>query len=150
MQSRNAVEVADRNSRVRAYVMAAAGLAFLLIHVVFRSYVSMGPETAEVLTRRVMWVVNVVVLLLALSTGGGLLNNREIRALVNDEVSQGNYTRSVALGFWVAMVTALVLHVFPNLLAYVGGDALYNTVTFSVAAAVLKFAYLELRAHRDA
>src|SRR5688500_14217687 len=77
MQSRNAVEVADRNSRVRAYVMAAAGLAFLLIHVVFRSYVGMGAETAEVLTRRVMWVVNVVVLLLGLSTGGGLLNNRE-------------------------------------------------------------------------
>ena len=69
---------------------------------------------------------------------------------MNDEVSQGNYRTSVILGFWVAMGTALLLYAFPNVLAYIGGDAIYNTVTFSVAAAVLKFAYLELRAHRDA
>ena len=150
MQSGNAVEIADRNSRARAYVMAAAGIAFLLIYVVFRSYVFNGPETAAHLTRRVMWVVNVVVLLLGLATGGGLLNNRQIRALVNDEVSQSNYRTSIILGFWVAMFTALVLYVFPNLLEYIGGDSLLNTVTFSVAVAVLKFAYLELRAHRDA
>jgi hypothetical protein len=130
--------------------MGAAGIAFVLIHVVFRPYIGIGPETAEHLTRRVMWVVNVVVLLLGLSTGNGLLNNREIRALVNDEVSQSNYRTSVILGFWVAMVTALALYLSPNLLGFMGGDAIYTTVTFSVAVAVLKFAYLEYRAHRDA
>lgn len=150
MQSSNAVEIADRNSRARAYVMAAAGIAFLLIHVIFRSYVGMGPETAEHLTRRVVWVVNVVVLLLGLLTGGGLLNNQQIRALVNDEVSQSNYRTSVILGFWVAMVTALALYLFPALQRYTGPDAIYTIVTFSVAIAVLKFAYLEFRAHRDA
>lgn len=150
MQSSNAVEIADRNSHARAYVMAAAGIAFLLIHVIFRSYVGMGPETAEHLTRRVVWVVNVVVLLLGLLTGGGLLNNQQIRALVNDEVSQSNYRTSVILGFWVAMVTALALYLFPALQRYTGPDAIYTIVTFSVAIAVLKFAYLEFRAHRDA
>jgi len=130
--------------------MAAAGIVFLLNHVIFRSYIGMGPETAEHLTRRVMWLVNVVVLLLALSTGGGLLNNRQIRALVNDEVSQSNYRTSVALGFWVAMVTALGLYAFPALQRFTGPDALYTVVTFSVTVAVLKFAYLEFRAHRDA
>jgi hypothetical protein len=97
-----------------------------------------------------MWVVNAVVLLLALSTGGGLLNNRQIRALVNDEVSQSNYRTSVILGFWVAMVTALALYVFPSLQRLTGPDALYTVVTYSVCVAVLKFAYLEFRAHRDA
>ena len=150
MQSEDLVEIADRNSRARAYVMAAAGIAFLLIHVVFRSYVGMGPETAEHLTRRVVWVVNVVILLLGLLTGGGLLNNRQIRALVNDEVSQTNYRTSAILGFWVAMVTALALYVFPSLERFTGPDAIYTVVTFSVAGAVLKFAYLEFRAHRDA
>lgn len=150
MQSGNAVEIADRNSRARAYVMAAAGIAFLLIYVIFRPYISLGPETAQHLTRRVMWVVNVVVLLLGLLTGGGLLNNQQIRALVNDEVSQSNYRTSVILGFWVAMVTALVMYLIPNFLAFMGGDPIYTTVTFSVTVAVLKFAYLEYRAHRDA
>ena len=150
MQSQDAVEIADRNSRARAYVMAAAGIVFLLNHVIFRAYIGMGPETAEHLTRRVMWVVNVVVLLLALSTGGGLLNNRQIRALVNDEVSQSNYRTSVILGFWVAMVAALAVYVFPALQRFTGPDALYTVVTYSVSVAVLKFAYLEFRAHRDA
>jgi hypothetical protein len=85
-----------------------------------------------------------------LLTGGGLLNDRQIRALVNDEVSQSNYRMSVILGFWVAMVTALVLYVFPNVLSVMGGDPIFTAVTFSVAVAVLKFAYLEHRAHRDA
>lgn len=150
MQSQDLVEIADRNSRARAYVMAAAGIVFLLNHVIFRSYIGIGPETAEHLTRRVMWVVNAVVLLLALSTGGGLLNNRQIRALVNDEVSQSNYRTSVILGFWVAMVTALALYVFPSLQRLTGPDALYTVVTYSVSVAVLKFAYLEFLAHRDA
>ena len=150
MQSHDLVEIADRNSRARAYVMAAAGIVFLLLHVIFRSQLGMGPETAGHLTRRVMWVVNVVFLLLGLWTGGGILNNRQIRALVNDEVSQSNYRTSVILGFWVAMVTALALYVFPALQRLTGPDVLYTVVTYSVSVAVLKFAYLEFRAHRDA
>jgi hypothetical protein len=150
MQSQDAVEIADRNSRKRAYVMAAAGLAFLVIYVVFRPYINLGPETAQHLTRRLVWVVNVVMLLLCLLTGGGILTNREIRALVNDEVSQSNYRTSVILGFWVAMVTALALYVFPRVLSFMGDNAIYTVVTLSVAVAVLKFAYLEYRAHRDA
>jgi len=150
MQSQDLVEIADRNSRARAYVMAAAGIVFLLLHVIFRSQLGMGPETAGHLTRRVMWVVNVVFLLLGLWTGGGILNNRQIRALVNDEVSQSNYRTSVILGFWVAMVTALALYVFPAVQIFTGPDALHTVVTYSVSVAVLKFAYLEFRAHRDA
>ena len=150
MQSQDAVEIADRNSRGRAIVMAAAGIIFLVLHVIFRSQIGIGPETAGHLTRRVMWFVNVVVLLLSLSTGGGILNNRQIRALVNDEVSQSNYKTSLVLGFWVAMVTALALYAFPALQTYTGPDSIYTIVTYSVVVAVLKFAYLEFRAHRDA
>src|SRR5215210_1421616 len=150
MQPQAAVEIADRNSRARAYGMAPAGIVFLLNHVILRSYIGMGPETAEYLTRRVMWVINVLVLLVGLATGGGLLNNRQIRALVNDEVSQSNYRTGVILGFWVAMVAALALYVFPAVQRFTGSDAVYTVVTYGVSVAVLKFAYLEFRAHRDA
>jgi hypothetical protein len=97
-----------------------------------------------------MWSINVVVLLLCLATGGGILNDREIRALVNDEVSRANYRTSAIAGFWVAMISALLLYLIPAFAAIGGQDAIYIVVTLSVAIASLLFAYLELRAHRDA
>jgi hypothetical protein len=97
-----------------------------------------------------MWTVNVILLLAFLATGGGILTNREIRALVNDEVSRLNYKTSVVAGFWVAMITALAIYLIPGLDHFTGRQAVYVMVTSSVAVASITFSYLELRAHRDA
>ena len=49
-----------------------------------------------------------------LATGGGLLNNRQIRVLVNDEVSRSNYRTSVVAGYWVAMTAAMAVYFWPT------------------------------------
>ncbi len=150
MQSRTPVEIADRYSRKRTALVAAAAIVFVVGQLLGGPFFGSGPETAPHLTRGVVWTVNVIVLLLLLATGGGLLNDRQIRALVNDEISRKNYRTSVVAGFWIAMTTAMVLYIVPAFNHFTGREAVYIVVTASVAVASLAFAYLEHRAHRDA
>jgi hypothetical protein len=150
MQSGTPVEIADRNSRRRAIIVAAGTIVFVAAQALGRGVFGTTTDTALYFSRNVMWSVNVILLLAFLATGGGILTNREIRALVNDEVSRANYKTSVVAGFWVAMVTALAIYLVPQLDHFTGRQAVYLVVTASVAVACLMFSYLELRAHRDA
>ena len=149
MQSRTPVEIADIRSRKRAIIVAAAAATFI-VGQAFGGPVTGGrPETAAHLTRGLVWTVNVIVLLLCLATGGGILTDRGIRALVNDEVSRLNYKTSIVAGFWVAMTSALALYLIPALDRFTGREAVYIVVTASVTVTSLVFSFLELRANRD-
>jgi hypothetical protein len=150
MESRTPVEIADRNSRKRAVIVAAAAIVFVLGQLLGRTEFRSQTDTGLYLSRSIMWTVNVILLLAFLATGGGILTNREIRALVNDEVSRLNYKTSVVAGFWVAMITALAIYLIPGFDHFTGRQAVYVVVTSTVAVASITFAYLELRAHRDA
>jgi hypothetical protein len=145
MSSSSPVEIADQVSRKRAIIVAVAALAFLIIHVVLRPFFySAHNGNID------WWAVNAVVLLAGLATGGGILNRREIRLLVNDEVARSNYRTAVLAGYWVAMVGAMGVYLVPELGALSARDAIYAIVTSSIVVALLTFSYLELRAHRDA
>jgi hypothetical protein len=150
MQSRTPVEIADKNSRRRAIIVAAGTIVFVVGQLLSRTEFRSQADTGLYLSRSIMWSVNVILLLAFLATGGGILNNREIRALVNDEVSRLNYKTSVVAGFWVAMTMALAIYLIPGLDHFTGRQAVYVVVTSSVAVASIVFSYLELRAHRDA
>lgn len=147
MQSRTPVEIADRVSRKRAVGVAAAALVFLLVQIVVHPFFS-GPDTGR-RARTDIWAINAVVLLFLLATGGGLLNRREIRVLVNDEVSRSHYKTAVVAGFWVAMTTAMGLYLLPAFRDLTARGTAYVIVTASISVALLAFAFLEYRAHRD-
>ena len=149
MQSKTPVEIADRYSRRRAFGVAAAAIVFLAVQVISRPFFVAGGNTAQH-AKIDMWAVNAVVLLLLLATGGGLLNNGRIRALVNDEVSRSNYRTSVVAGFWVAMAAAMGLYLVPGLHSVTARETAYIVVSSSIVVALLTFSYLEYRAHRDA
>jgi len=150
MESRNLVEIADRNSRKRAIIVAAAAIVFVAGQAMGGPAFTDTADRALHNMRTGAWALNVVLLLAFLATGGGLLNNPQIRALVNDEVSRANYRTSIVAGFWVAMTSALVLYLVPAFATLTARQTLYLVLTLSVAVASLSFAYLELRAHRDA
>ena len=150
MRPNEAVEIADQRSRKRAVIAAAAVLVFLGSQVLANPFFGGEPSNARLLTPHVMWAVNAVILLLILATGGGLAGKREIRALVNDDVSRSHSRTATVTGFWVAMATALGLYVFPGADGVSGRAAVYVVVTSSVAVSLLTFAYLENRAHLDA
>jgi len=150
METKSPVEIADRNSRKRAIIVAAAAIIFVAGQALGRIEFRSQPDHGLYMSRSIMWSVNVILLLAFLATGGGVLTRREIRELVNDEVSRMNYKTSVVAGFWVAMTVALVIYLFPAFATLTGKQAVYLVVTSTVAVASAVFAYLELRAHRDA
>lgn len=150
MESRDLVEIADKNSRKRAIIVAAGAIVFVAGQLLGGPAFRENADQSLYSARNIMWSVNVILLLAFLATGGGLLNNPQIRALVNDEVSRANYRVSVIIGFWVAMTSALVLYLVPAFAWMNAKQCLYSVLTLSVAITSLAFAYLELRAHRDA
>ena len=150
MQSRSPVELADRVSRKRAIGVAIAAGVFLMIQVVTRPAFTGEPETARHLSRAIMWAVNAAALLLLLFTGGGLMQKKEIRALVNDEVTRTHCRSAVAVGYWISMIIAMGLYAFAGAGDITAREAIYLIVTPSVCLALLVFSWLELRAHRDA
>jgi hypothetical protein len=146
------VEIADRMSRRRPVIVAAAALIFLAAQVVSRPFFGGGGGAHDTAHHAKIdaWAVNAAALLALLATGGGLLNRRQVRALVNDEVARSNYRTAVVAGYWVAMAAAMALYVASSFRSISAREAIYDIVTLSIVVALLVFSYLERRAHRDA
>ncbi|HKG95521.1 MAG TPA: hypothetical protein VKA84_26655 [Gemmatimonadaceae bacterium] len=148
MKPQNVVEFADQLSRRRALGIALATVAFLGVQLVarpvFRSdgYGASGP-------RAYMWALNAAALLLLLLPAGGFIWGRRVRELVNDEVSRANARTGAAAGFWMAMAAALAVYAVAASRALSAREAAYVVVTPATAVALLAFAWLESRAHRD-
>ena len=143
------VEIADKVSRKRALAVAIAAGVFLMIQIVTRPVFNSEPDTAH-LSRLIMWALNAAALLLLLYTGGGLMQKREIRALVNDEITRANSRSAVSVGYWIAMSIAMGLYALAGYRDLTAREAIYLIVTPSVGIALIAFSWLELRAHRDA
>ncbi len=147
MPLKSSVEIADRISRKRAMAGVAGALVFLVAQ-----GVRLLVESGSIAPRRTlldMWAINAIVLYALLATGGGLLNRREIRALVNDDVSRLHYKSAAVAGFWVAMTVAMGMYLLPNSAALTARDAVFVVVSPSIIVAIVVFSCLELRAHRD-
>jgi nicotinamide riboside transporter PnuC len=141
MDNRSPVEIADRLSRKRAILTAGTAVAFVVAQLL-----ATRPHTGQ----HALWTFWSLLLLVLLATGGGLLHQTKIRALMNDEVSRDHHRTAVGAGFWTAMVAALAFYWVPGVDTHPARAAIQLIVTIGLAAALLVFAYLELRAHRDA
>ncbi|MEW5927389.1 MAG: hypothetical protein AB1941_07890 [Gemmatimonadota bacterium] len=149
MNTANDVEIADRMSRRRAIVVGLAAVAFIAFQFVDNPFfIVSDPGTQRAVIRRVLWAAYTGALLLGLATGGGLLDRR-VRVLVDDEVSRGHYRTASTAGFWIAMATGMLIYLYGGYDLYTGQQAIYLVVTPAVAAALLVFAYLEMRALRS-
>ncbi|HKC81017.1 MAG TPA: hypothetical protein VKB91_07450 [Gemmatimonadaceae bacterium] len=148
MDSRSPVEIADQFSRRRVTLIAVATLVFLGIQVIAGPFWGVSRGTPYI--AQLGWAINAFALLLMLAIGSGLLRNRRVRALVDDEVSRHNREMGIIAGYWLAMATAMGLYVATAFRTFTAREALYLVVTPSVGVALLTFCYLEWRAHRDA
>ena len=133
------VDQADRNSR--GWLMAIAAAVLLALSV----FGAIDPVGTPDLERGLAWAVLILLWLAMLATGGGLLLRREVRGLMNDEVSAHNRRRAIEAGFWAAMAMAIGLYFasysWPVPLR--GGLAMLTEV--AIAAALIRYAWLELR-----
>jgi protein-S-isoprenylcysteine O-methyltransferase Ste14 len=137
----NDIERAERMSRGRAAIMALAALV-LVINLVLQygnpAYVGADPRGAS-------WLVVIGLWLFILWNGGGLRLKGNMRALLNDELSLQNRARALSTGFYVAVLGALVLYAIEWRVPVGAGDALKIVSAGALAAALLRYAWLEWR-----
>lgn len=95
------------------------------------------------------WLMLSIVILLALTTGGGWIYSREVRRLANDEATRAFRERGFRAGFLASMATCIVLY-FVSLFEPLGGrDAIHLVMTVGLVVTLLWFAFLERRASRN-
>jgi hypothetical protein len=148
MSPKSLIELADRKSRLRAPLFAAATLVFLFAQILTHPPFA-GAQYSHG-WRAYAWAFNVALLLLCLGGGGGYLNSRALRALIQDEVARRNNRAACTVGFWVAAILSLALYTIPRFQAFTGQQVAWIVVTLSSSAALLAFSWLEHRAHSDA
>ena len=147
MTPNSTVELADKFSRKRAWLVGAAAVAFAA-NVAGQIWLQ---RTGNVSTTRLdWWLIHAVVMLLIVATGGGLLIQPRVRALMNDEVAKSHFATGIVSGFWVAMLAAMTMYVLPTFRDLSVQTVVRVVVSTSVSVALLVFAWLEIRAHRDA
>lgn len=142
------VEIADRLSRRRARLTPFLAILFLSGQVIY----AVGPKVPTPATDQVkvgIWVMWAVTLLTLLATGGGLFHGKKIRALMEDEATIANRYRAYAVGFWLALSTAISIYVMTAFDKIAPREAIHIIITASIAGALITFGVLERRAHRS-
>jgi hypothetical protein len=141
-------EIAERLSQKRSRILFVLAAIFLSQQA---SYFS-GHDPARPVDHIKIgaWLVLSAVLLLMLATGGAWFRSAEVRALLNDEATREHRRTGFVNGFWAACLTAIGVYVVDMFEPLSGRDAVHIILTVAIAVALLTFARLERRAHRDA
>ena len=139
------VEEAERMGRARSRIFFVLAIVFFAGQSL---YFTSSPLTRDSHAKVGAWLILVVLILMLLATGGFLFRGRKVRDLLNDETSRLNRLASQALGFWVTIITALVVYVESIFDPLSLNEGLHIIVTLGVGAALISFAVRERRAHR--
>lgn len=136
------IEKAERISKARSLIMAIAAVVLLI-----QAVLGVGDEASSMtpVLRNATWGIMILFWLIILATGGWLRLGRNLRSLINDEVSLANRGLALQTGFWTAMLLALILY-FTSLFWTISvREALRVLTDLSIAAALIRYAWLELR-----
>jgi len=140
---------AEALSRRRARALPFLAIVFLLQQTTYFTGGGAGDRTVDHV-HIAAWLVLSIVLLLALATGGGWIYSRAVRDLANDEATRAHRDDALRLGFFVSMATCVLLYLVSFYEPLTGRDTLHLIMTLGIAAALLRFGFLERRALRDA
>jgi hypothetical protein len=147
--SRSDFETAERLGRRRTRALPALAAIFVAQQATFLGPV---PDLAAARTvdvvRVAAWVCLSLVLLAALWSNGFWFHSRSVRALLDDEVTRAHRGDAMSVGFLSAIVAAVALYIASMIGAVATREALHLVVTAGIATALLRFAFLERRAHR--
>lgn len=141
---------AEYLSKRRARMLPALALIFLSQQASFVSQMSGGQHVSAEKAKISAWLVLSVVLLLGLATKGFWLEPKEVRNLVDDENTHANRNEAMRWGFLFAMGSAIAIYVLTMFEVVTGREAVHIVLSFGIAAALIRWAVLERRAHRDA
>jgi hypothetical protein len=93
------------------------------------------------------WLLLALVVLAALLTGGFWQKSKALRALVEDDVTRANRADALRLGFGLAMATAIGLYAVSGSGGLTAREVIHIIVSVGLGASLLRFGFLERRAH---
>jgi hypothetical protein len=136
------IEQAERHSRSRALIMAVMAVVLLPL-----GLFGFGDEASSMapMLRHAMWGITILFWLLILATGGWLQLSRSVRSVMNDEGALAHRGAALQTGFWTAMILALAIYFASLQWAVSLREGLRILTDLTIAAALLRYAWLELR-----
>lgn len=141
-------EQAERLSKRRARMFPLLALIYVTQQASF--FASPMADRAVDHVKIGAWVISSIVLLAALLSGGAWLRPRAVRDLLDDETSRAHRADALGVGFVVAMAVAILLYVVGTVSPVTAREAIHVIVSAGIAAALIRFGWLEKRAMRDA
>jgi fucose 4-O-acetylase-like acetyltransferase len=139
-------ETAERLNRRRVRMLPILALFIVIQQAAF--YTSGDRLRPVDMVRNGGWVLLVAVILAGLITGGFWFRSREVRELMNDEVTRANRDSALTWGFTAATVAGIVLFAVESF-TYDGASArevIHIIVSSGLVIALLRFGFLERRA----
>lgn len=150
MAEQSIAQRADYLSRKRARILPVLAIIYITQQA---SYITMrsGPAHRSVDQIKISaWLVLSALLLAAIATNGFWFQPREVRAMINDEVTRANREDAMRFGFVFAMLTCIAVYFITMFQAVDGRDAVHIIMSDGLGAALIRWGWLERRAHRDA
>ncbi len=144
----NAFAEAERLGRRRARMLPGFAAIFVTQQAIF--FTSDAPDRLRTvdMVKTGGWLALTLVLLAALWTGGFWFKSREVRALMDDEVTRAHRAQALSLGFLAAMLAAVALYLTTLFAPVDSRTVLHAILSIGLATALLRFGLLERRAHR--
>jgi hypothetical protein len=143
-------EKADFLSKRRAGTLPALAVIYFSQQASFFSSLGDGAHRGVDHFKIGAWVMLSLALLFALATKGFWFQPKEVRDLIDDENTQANRADAMRLGFLFACSAALAAYFIAEFQPLTVGEAAHLVLTFGLGAALLRFAYLERRAYKEA
>jgi len=143
-------EKAEYLSRRRARMLPALAVIYITQQATYFTVPSGTAHRAVDDAKISAWLVFSGILLAALSTKGFWLARREVRAMIDDELTRANRLDAMRFGFIFAMLTCIVIYAITMFEPVNGRDAVHVILSDGLGAALIRWGWLEWVAHRDA
>jgi hypothetical protein len=147
MSERTVAERAEYLSKRRARMLPVLAVIFLSQQVTYFTTVR-GLESAPTV-KISAWLVLSIVLLAALATKGFWLQPKEVRDLIDDENTRSNRNDAMRWGFVLSMATAIGIETLTMFDTVKAREAIHIIMSTGLAVALIRWGYLERRAHRN-
>jgi hypothetical protein len=141
-------ETAERISKRRARMLPVLAVLFLSQQASFLSGSAIEPARSVDGMKLSAWVVLSLVMLMALWGPGFWFRRKAVRDLLDDEATRAHRADAMSLGFLCAILAAIAMYVLSMVEPMHVREALHVVVSIGIAAAMLRFGFLERRAHR--
>ena len=149
MTGRTAAERADFLSRRRARMLPFLAVIYLSQQVTFFSALDPAGHESARAVKIGAWLVLSLVLLAALTTKGFWLQPREVRDLIDDENTRANRLEAIRYGYIAAMLMAMVVYFWAQMDTLSAMETVHLVLSAGLGVALIRFGFLERRAHQD-